>query len=364
MTQAPETEGIEGADQSASWGDYPIDNLLIQTRHISVREVVAKIENDRFIMNPDFQREFLWSDDQQSRLLESVIMRIPLPVLYLAEDEEGRYIVVDGLQRLTTFKRFLKGDLRLDLPQRPELHGKKFAELAPKIQNRIEDTNLTLYILDSKAPERARLDIFERVNGGVPLTRQQMRNCLYMGSATRFLRDEAETRLFLDATGGSLKPLTMQDREFVNRFCAFRLLPLDTYRDDMDEFLGRALRTMNKANDQELDGLRADFRRTLENNLNVFGKHAFRKHTPDRTARSILNLALFDVMSSVLADYEPSEVMAKKDAVANAFFVLIDDPDFHDAITRGTNGVKQVLTRFRKAKTTFQEVLGAPSDRA
>ena len=154
-------------------------------------------------------------------------MRIPLPVFYLGEDEQGRMIVVDGLQRLSTFKRFVKNDFQLKLPDQPELNNKLFKNLSPKLQNRIEDCNLILYIIDAKVPERARLDIFERVNSGVPLTRQQMRNCLYNGQATQFLKKEAETKLFKQATGGSLKTQTMRNREFVNRFCAFQLLALD-----------------------------------------------------------------------------------------------------------------------------------------
>lgn len=366
MTTTSETDGtgeVEGEDtQTRSWGDYPIDNLLIQTRHLSVREAVAKIARGGFIMNPDFQRDFIWPEDKQSRLIESVVMRIPLPVFYLAEDDQGRYVVVDGLQRLTTFQYFLEGKLKLKLQDRPELDRRYFDDLAPKLKNRIEDTGLTLYILDSMAPERARLDIFERVNGGVPLTRQQMRNCLYMGPATTFLRDEAQSDLFRDATGRSLKSATMQDREFVNRFCAFKLFSAAEYRDDIDSFLARALKTMNLP-DTPLDHLRAAFRRSMENNKVVFGKHSFRKHTPERTSRSILNLALFDVMSTHLADYETQQVAAAKSDVAAGFFRLMDDSAFVHSITYGTNGASQVRIRFEKARAMFEEVLGAPSTR-
>jgi hypothetical protein len=358
----PTIEGAEN-ERGQSWGDYPIDDLLIQTRHLSVRETVSKIKGGRFLMNPDFQRDFVWPEDKQSRLIESVLMRIPLPVLYLAEDDEGRYVVVDGLQRLTTFQRFLAGELALWMPDRPELDGMVFEKLTSKLKNRIEDTDLTLYILDSKAPERARLDIFERVNGGVPLTRQQMRNCLYMGQATRFLGEEAKTDLFKLATGGSLDPLPMQDREFVNRFCAFMLLPLSSYRDNIDDFLARALKAMNKLSPAELESLRGSFRRALENNQAVFGKHAFRKHTAERVKRSILNLALFDVMSTSLAPYELDAILLRKDDLARGFFRLMEDESFTSAITLGTNAVSQVLARFEKSRNMFHEVLGDPPNR-
>ena len=228
-------------------------------------------------MNPDFQRDFIWPEDKQSKLIESVVMRIPLPVFYLAGNDEGQMVVVDGLQRLTTFQRFVKGDLKLWLPDRNELNGKRFSSLSPKLQNRVEDCTLIFYIIDSKAPERARLDIFERVNGGVPLTRQQMRNCLFMGRATRFLKQEARSDIFLKVTGRSLNEITMRDREFVNRFCAFQLLGLDEYRGDMDDFLATCLRQMNKLEESELSRLSDEFRRSLANNFMLFGRHAFQK---------------------------------------------------------------------------------------
>ncbi len=182
--QLKDIEGI-GIDEDASWGDYPLDTPMIRNESRTIHDVLRRIERGQFVMDPEFQRDFIWNEIKQSKLIESVLMRIPLPVFYLAEDMEGRMVVVDGLQRLSTFKRYVDGGLRLRLSDHPELNGKQFVDLSAKLQNRIEDCNLTLYIIDSKVPERARLDIFERVNSGVPLTRQQMRNSLYMGKATR-----------------------------------------------------------------------------------------------------------------------------------------------------------------------------------
>src|SRR5689334_13460512 len=164
-------EPIEGLseDSDGSWGDYPIDTMLIRNENRTVHDVLRRIDQGSFVMDPDFQRDFIWEEDKQSKLIESVLMRIPLPVFYLAEDDDGRMVVVDGLQRLSTFQRFTKNALPLRLPDQPELNKKRFRNLSPKLQNRIEDCNLILYIIDAKVPERARLDIFERVNGGVPL---------------------------------------------------------------------------------------------------------------------------------------------------------------------------------------------------
>ena len=157
---ADEPEGLDTSGES--WGDYPLDELLIRHEHRTVHDALRRIERGSYVMNPDFQRDFIWPEDKQSKLIESVIMRIPLPVFYMAEDNQGRSIVVDGVQRLSTFKNYHDDGFRLKLLDRPDLNGLRFSELSSKYQNRIEDCNLIFYVIDAKAPLRARLDIFER----------------------------------------------------------------------------------------------------------------------------------------------------------------------------------------------------------
>ena len=359
-----DSEQIEGLDsEGRPWGDYPLDEMLIRSDNRTIHDVIRRIDQGRYVMDPDFQRDFIWPEDKQSKLIESVIMRIPLPVFYLAEDDEGRVVVVDGLQRLSTFDRFVKNNLKLRLVDRSDLHGKSFSELPPKYQNRVEDCNLIFYVIDSKVPERARLDIFERVNGGVPLTRQQMRNSLFMGRATRFLKEETQTEAFLRATGGSLRTSTMRDREFVNRFCAFRILTAEGYRrDDMDEFLAECLRNMNRRPDDELADLSSAFRRGLENNFLLFERHAFRKHTRDQDRRGVLNASLWDVMSTGLSRYSRGQVEAQAEPLREAFYLLLEDEAFNTAITYGPNDPRKVRHRFEASGNMIEEILGAPED--
>jgi hypothetical protein len=355
-----EIEGL-GTDEDAAWHDYPLDTMLIRNESRTVHDVLRRIDQGLFIMDPDFQRDFIWPQDKQSKLIESVLMRIPLPVFYLAEDDDGRMVVVDGLQRLSTFQRFVNNKLRLHLRKQTELHRKRFQDLSPKLQNRVEDCNLILYIIDAKVPERARLDIFERVNSGVPLTRQQMRNSLYMGEATRFLKKEAAKPLFLEATGSSLRTSTMRDREFVNRFCGFQLIPLDDYRGDMDDFLAETLKKMNDLGPAELGKLSKRLRAGLANNLNVFGEHAFRKHTEGQGHRSVINASLWDVMATGLSQYTSHIVEANADNLRVAFYQLMQDSEFVQAITFGTNDVRRVRHRFEVVGNMFEEVFGAHS---
>ena len=363
----PQDDGIEEVDEGVAdepLKGYPIDSLQIRHETRTIFEVIRRIEQGVYIMDPDFQRDFVWSAEKQSRLIESVLMRIPLPVFYLAENSEGKLIVVDGLQRLTTLKRFRDDELPLALSNE-DLNGKRFRDLPAKLQNRIEDAQIILYILDYKVPERAKLDIFHRVNSGEPISRQQMRNCLYVGPATRWLREEVQTALFQKATGTSLAGApsrTMKDREVVNRFCSFTLLGYHRHKGDMDAFLAEGLERMNKLDEKELEELRHRFHRSLENNLQVFGKHAFRKHYPNQTGRSPFNVALFDVFSVLLADYAPEPIAANADAIRQGFFSLMKEQSFFQAISQATSTPANIRARFEKATQMLAGALDADSN--
>lgn len=355
-------EDIEGIEPSTGdLGDYPIDSVLIRTESRTVFDVVRRMEKGQYILDPDFQREFVWDVDKQSKLIESVIMRIPLPVFYLAEQEDGKIVVVDGLQRLTTFQRFVEGKFALRglKGASSSFNGAQFQDLAPKFQTRIEDTNLTLYLIDSKVPEQARLDIFDRVNSGVPLSRQQMRNCLYVGNATRWLREQARSEGFAKATGGSLNAKTMRDREAINRFCSFHIMGVEGYSKvggDMDEFLAKALRLMNLYAPEKLERLAERFQNSMRNNYQVFGLHSFRKHTSPDQSRNVVNIALFDVFSVLMADHEPSWVDERAQPIREIFFRLMANEEFFRAISLGTNSLSNVRSRFSIATEAFKEL--------
>lgn len=290
-------------------------------------------------------------------------------MFYVAEARDGKIIVVDGLQRLTTFTRFISNQLKLvglasgdDRMGSHALEGKFFCELPLNLQERVQDTQLTMYILDAKAPERARLDIFERVNSGVPLTRQQMRNALYSGPATLWLKQAAEGDAFRSATGLSLNPKTMRDREAVNRFCAFSLLGWKGYTTgDMDGFLAEGLRTLAALADGERKDLRVSFDKAMNLNYSLFGEHAFRKSlaAPGHPSRSVINISLFEVCAVTMADPEVAPDEPTKRRLKEAVTRLMLDDEFVRAITYSTNSTIPVQKRFEAmAKTVLGAAVG------
>lgn len=354
-----DSEKLEGLDDSEEldMSDYPLDSLLIRNATRTIHEVLRRIKQNDYIMDPDFQRDFIWPLDKQSKLIESLLMRIPLPVFYLAERDDGKIIVIDGLQRLTTIHHFLENKFALRaLDNANEVFkAKRFKNLPTKLQKRIEDTELILYILDEKVPARAKLDIFERVNGGTPLSRQQMRNCIYNGKATKLLSDLVKTNEFSDATGNSLSWKTMRDREFVNRFMAFHVLGLNEYKGDMDQFLADALKEISTYEPEQIEVLKKDFITSMKANYKFFGKFAFRKHKKGQTTRNVINAALFDVFSIAFVNQAINE--ADKNEILNKFYELQENDDFQSSITYSTNGIRQVNMRFSLIEKMLGEIL-------
>ncbi|MBI1274461.1 DUF262 domain-containing protein [bacterium] len=363
---APDVDGLDEPANLELGEDYPLDSVFVRNSQMSVSDVMKRIKDGRWIMDPDFQRDFVWEPARQSRLIESCIMRIPLPVFYLAEAKDGKIIVVDGLQRLSTFFRYTNNDFKLtglgkgqgESKKNNPLLGQKYNDLSVQLRERIDDTQLTLYILERNAPPRAKLDIFDRVNSGVPLSRQQMRNSLYSGKATIWLREVANGDIFRNATGGSLNKKSMRDREAINRFCGFYLL-FEKYKGDMDTFLADTLEHMNQMNDEALASLKEKFENSMKNNFLLFGQHAFRKSLlsdEQGKDRAVINIALFDVCSVLFADVSQESAEENKDNILEKFDDLIIDDDFSKSITLATNDVRNVQHRFDKVRSVVNEL--------
>jgi len=350
-------EDPEGAGdpQEGDWGEnYPLDAFFVRTEPRSVGDVVQRIRNNRYILDPEFQRDFVWPVAKQSKLIESCIMRIPLPVFYVAEAKDGRIIVVDGLQRLNTFYRFIDNEfkltnIRIGSSYKHPLEGKYFRDFPVQLQERVSDTPLTMYILDSKAPEHARLEIFERVNSGVELTRQQMRNALYNGPATRWLKDAASSDEFRKATDSSLNAKQMRDREAINRFCAFKLLGVDAYKGDMDSFLAKGLVQLSDKSDIERKELLLDFKTATHLNTELFGEHAFRRSLASGAVRSPINISLYEVCMVSMSDLNVLDVN-QKECLRQSIVKLLANDQFINAITYSTNSSRQVRSRFSLMK--------------
>lgn len=345
----------------------PIDTLFIRTETRSVYEVVRRITQGIFITTPDFQRNLVWNEIEKSKLIESALIRIPLPVIYMAENENGDVVVVDGKQRLSTFDAYLNDRFSLTgLDKNKFLNGKKFSELETALKNRIEDTQLIIYTLDSKINEDVRLDIFERVNSGRPISRQEMRNCLYTGIATKLTESLCDNTYFKKIlsdffeknrnkdTRQAIEP--MLDRLYTNRFIAFSCIDLKIYNSDnmMDVFLSQGLKYVNK-NPDEASRLLSDFERSMHNCYIVFKGEAFRKITESR--KGPINISIFDVISVVFSEISTKDARLHRKSLYEIFISLLDNKDFSKSISNATNTERAIKSKFRIAREYYENYL-------
>ena len=352
-----EIEGYESPKGSIG-EEFSSEELFVRIDVRSAKEMVQRIKHNIVVLDPEFQRHFVWSKKKQSKLIESCIMCLPLPVFYFAERRDGKIIVVDGLQRLVTFLNFIEGDLKLTGFNKSHLlEGKKFSDLPVRLKERVLNTHLTLNILDSTATERARMEIFERVNSGTQLSRQQMRNALYSGKATNWLKSVSECKQFKMATGESFSSITMRDREAINRFVSFTLLGVQSYKGgNMDQFLVEGIKVLDSISQNEKDELAKKFKLVMKLNYIVFGEHAFRRSlVGENMEKTMINMSLFDVISVSFTNFlnkqcVKSENMLNKlnyQSLEKIVMDMLKNERFLGAITRSTNSEKAVKIRYK-----------------
>lgn len=345
----------------------PFDPNLIRvdTRPMTIDLVLKRIKFNEIDLAPEFQRQDgIWTPTAESRLIESILIRIPLPAFYMDATNDNKWLVIDGLQRLSTLKKFaIAKTLTLqNLEFLIHLNGKKYDELPRNYQRRIEETYITVYLIDKGTPPEVKYNIFRRINtGGVPLSPQELRHALNPGQATKFLDKLAKSKEFKTVTNiTKARQKRMDDHEFVLGFIAFYLMPYETYpiKHGRDYFLNEAMIKINKMNQYQLSEVEDKFKFAIMTAYSVFGKYAFRKIFNDNLKMQPLNKSLFEAWSvtfSKLNKQEAELLKQRKDKVINEFVRYIEqDEEFVKSISQAADKVNY---RFRTIEKIVREAL-------
>ena len=361
-------EDLEGPIDSSSEISDPFDptEIKIETKHVTVDLIMKRINQNEIDLNPDFQRNSgIWDRTRQSRLIESLLLRIPIPVFYMAADNEDNWQVVDGLQRLDTLKSFLiTKTLSLQgLQYLKDFQGCSYNSLPRPMQRRIDETQLYCHVVQPGTPPEVMFNVFNRINtGGKPLLPQEIRHALNPGRARAFINELAKDPGFLKATDHGVSAKRMADRECVLRFVAFHSR-FEEYRGDLDGFLVTAMKALSEpAADATLEVLREEFRAAMQLAFDLFGSDAFRR--PPRHAgsrRAPINKPLFESWAVNLARIrtleERKHLVERREQVKNKFTALMDDDEFKQSISIGTQWCTRVKTRFESIRDLLEEVL-------
>ena len=343
------------------------EKIRVRTVNVVVDQVVTRIRYQEIDLAPDFQRMVgVWSELQKSRLIESLLLRIPIPVFYVAADHDEVWSVVDGLQRTSTMFDYVEGKFALQqLEYLTNLNGSSFMELPHRMQRRIRETQLVVNVIDHGTPEEVMFNIFRRINtGGATLNGQEIRHALHPGPVRNYLKELAESDEFKRATDYSIKSKRMEDRECVLRFIAFHIEPWEDYSaNDLDGYLGSAMKIVNTMDTAKRDLLTDDFMRAMRGAHRIFERHAFRKRYDRDEGRHKVNKALFDAWSVGLARLTDGEVeilAENRERIIDEFISLMnDDAEFVTSISASTGTPARVRKRFRTTQELIERCLNA-----
>ncbi|MEO5346746.1 MAG: DUF262 domain-containing protein [Magnetococcus sp. YQC-9] len=361
--------GVEREDVGITRPFDP-NKIKVETKLMSLDTLVKRIREGEIDLSPDFQRNEVWKEPAKCRLIESLLIRIPLPAFYMDATNEDHWLVVDGLQRLSTLRDFIIHEALIlnDLEFLSDCKGKTFGTLSRAYQRRIEETQVTVYLIEKGTPPEVKFNIFKRINtGGLPLSSQEIRHAINQGLSTILIKRLAESAEFKIATDNGIQEQRMSDRECVLRFFAFVMTPYQNYPkypdDDFDTFLSAAMTSLNQMTPEGIEALEERFKRAMRLAEDIFEKRAFRKMSRSSSNRSPINKALFEAWSANLAALDETaqiRLVKRKESLKEKFLDLMEDEAFSRAVTQGTGSWFRVQTRFESIEKIIQQTLQEP----
>lgn len=376
QTSSDMVKGREG-DESV----YPMKTIKVEKGFYTAFELKRKYDKEPsvVILDSDFQRKSVWNLQQKRELIESVLMGLPLPIFYFNEDKKGRLIVVDGRQRLTALFEFMDKDKKygktggfsLDkLVILDDFNKKKFEDLDPVWQSKIEDYQIAAHVIQPPTPDRIKFDIFDRVNrAGTQLNKQEIRNALYQGNATRLLNELCALSNFDEATEHTFrKDKRMKDRYLLLRFIAFYLYfnkriykdqELYQYASDIDELLGLTMEYLNNVPVNELKELAGITDRALRQICFYLGNNAFRLVDVDadgKLKRYPININIFEILmyAMTLLPYQQKDLAEK---VKSKIDIMKKDKEFRESINNHRDSLLKVTYRYELIQKIIGEII-------
>lgn len=348
---------IEESDDSVHLMDKPFDptKINIETKTPSLDTLIKRIERETVAMNTEtyFQRkDDLWDSTKQSRLIESILIRFPLPAFFFDASDDNNWLIVDGLQRLSSIRNFcvLKKLKLRNLEFLSQFENKGWDELPEDLQRLIEESQVVIYKILPGTPTDVKFNIFKRINtGGLILEPQEIRHALFQGRPAKFIAELALTKDFKKATSGKIPDHRMLDRDFANRFLCFYLFGVDLYQPDLDTYMSKAMAAIDKKTEVEIKKIKSDFTASMDTIYKIFGKESFRKVYRKYHRLPPINKALFDALSTqiaIISDEERKQLINNKESFKHSLKnLLASDSEFFTSVTSATGDKKRVQIR-------------------
>ncbi|WP_174368059.1 DUF262 domain-containing protein [Deinococcus sp. JMULE3] len=363
---AIDTTLAEGNDE----GELSInekDRLIIEKADRSLSEFYRWRQAGRVILDPSWQRKFVWDKRRSSQLVESFLLDIPVPVVYLARNKENKYEVIDGVQRLTSIFLFMKNELVLKgLEVLKDLNGKSFKDLDDAMQNKFRDATLRTFELTPETSQNLLFLIFQRLNtGGIQLNEMEIRNCIYRGDLNDLLPELAKDKNFQEVVNQSNIDKRMVDRALVLRFLAFYEKTPQKAKEGMKNFLNDFMSEQRNLSDKKSKEYKKVFKHCMRASLTVFGTSAFRLRRQGRYGTQI-NSSLFQVVTTSFSEYDIGQITRRADSINEALIDLMDtDEAFVRGLSQATGGFAPITYTFDTWRSRLKAVMSSepPNDK-
>lgn len=377
-----ENLGIEGDDfceevQENIENEKPFDadKIRIEQQMLSVKYIFELYEGKLLDTNPNFQRKPVWKENKRkSLLIESLMLRIPIPAFYFYENEDSLFQVIDGQQRLITIFEFLEGKFKLSGLEYigEDCNKKTFDELDERYKQRIYRTQLAVNVLDARSPHKVIYDIFRRINtGGITLTPQEMRNAICQQVTRDYLIHGIANENYLSATRRKINDMRMDSQEMFLRFIAFyrkydfeksKLGPY--YYSKLATLLDEEVLEIAKLSLEERDAIYAAFEKSMDNCKRLFGRYAFVKIFLDeqeevQCKRDLINKALFTSFSVIMANPKYDDIPLEKKSVdvLKKLAIKLTNKEYENAISGATGDRRNIMNNFAFSQEVIDECL-------
>lgn len=350
-----EYDGIEadvdicGEDNDVTESDEPYDvnSIRVDQKMITIFQIEHWISKGVLNLTPEYQRNLVWDEKRKCALIESIMLRIPIPAFYIDEDENGDKSVIDGMQRLSTIHEFLNDRLVLKgLQYLSGCNGKVYTELDSKYKARIEDTALAVNILDVRCPKMVKFDVFRRVNtSGIPLNPQEIRNIMAKPRIRKLLKDMSECEEFKTATKAKVKDVRMGAQELCLRYLTI-FYNYDYVNKEFKQYKGllkmmdSTILLLNTKGEEELQSILDEFKKVMRQCYIILEDLSFCKLDNNK-----INKSLFTSWAVVLNNLKQEDgiILNKAKYFRDEYVkVLRENSSFYNAITSSTGTRKHI----------------------
>ena len=366
----------EGLDDSVDSDEHIMENpfnpaeINISSKQDTLRNLINRVRHNEIDMNTDFQRHAdLWDTRKMSRLIESILIRLPLPAFYFDASDDDKWLIVDGLQRLSAIRKFvLEEDARKklklrDLEYLDEFNGIIYDDLPRTYKRRIDECPITLFLIQKGTPEAVKYSVFRRINtGGLVLNDQEIRNAMAKPSIRKWIEELAKDKCLINIFGDRSE--RMMDQELVLRFLAFHYQDYEKSTKNITSFIDEMIEKLDKSSEKQLSEYKKSFQLAIKRCWQLFGESAFEKQIKDApNRRKRKSSPLFEVWSNAFADLSEMEMQVlinKKDTLNEKHVALMtNDSDYFRSITYSTQKKDHFRTRKSKVNQLILEVLNA-----